>query len=71
MITIAKCYDITEAQRLRMVLESAGIPVLIPDEMTASVASYWFINNSGVRVQVAEEHVAAAREVIEEEKSRS
>lgn len=58
MITIANCFDIIEANRLRMALESAGIPVFIPDEMTASIAPHHFLTGSGIRIQVAEEHAA-------------
>ncbi len=67
MITVAKCIDIIEANRLRMALESAGIAVFMPDEMTASVASHWFLNSGGIRLQVADEHAGAARRVIDEE----
>lgn len=68
MITIANCFDITEANRLRMALESAGIPAFIPDEMTASLAPHHFLTSSGIRVQVADEHAAEAHKIIEDER---
>jgi hypothetical protein len=50
-----------------MALESQGISVLIPDEYAATNAPYRFLTDpSGVRVQVAEEDEAAAREIIAE-----
>ncbi len=64
MITIANCNDLTEAQRLKMALESAGIPSFIPDEMTAGIAPYHFLSPSGVRLQVAEENEVEAREIL-------
>lgn len=71
MITIANCFDISEANRLRMALESAGIPAFIPDEMTASIAPHHFLTSSGIRVQVADEHATEAQKIIEEERKGS
>ena len=68
MITVANCFDFIEANRLRMALESVGIPVFIPDEMTASVAPHWFLNGSGIRLQVENQDAAAASKIIEEER---
>lgn len=64
MITIANCSDLNEANRLRMALESAGISVFIPDEMTASAAPHHFLTGSGVRLQVAGEHVAEGQKIV-------
>jgi hypothetical protein len=66
MVTIANCFDIVEANRLKMALQSAGIPAFIPDEMTASIAPHFF-TGSGVRLQVADEYEAEARKVVEQE----
>ena len=67
MITVATCFSIVEANRLKMVLESSGIPVFIPDEMTASAAPH-FLTGSGIRVQVPEEHAIQAQKILEDEK---
>ena len=65
MITIAQCYDIQEAQRLRMALAAADIPSFIPDEFTAQNAPWCFTGSaSGVRLQVAKEHVEKAQQII-------
>lgn len=66
LITITHCFDIVEANRLRMALESAGIPVFIPDELTATAAPH-FLGTNGIRVQVPDEYEAQAREIVGEE----
>ena len=49
-----------------MALEAADIPNFIPDEATAQNAPYFFIGTAaGVRLQVAEEHVPEARQIID------
>ncbi|HEV2841752.1 MAG TPA: DUF2007 domain-containing protein [Chthoniobacterales bacterium] len=65
MITVASCYNIQEALSLQMALGAADIPSFIPDEATAQNAPYFFIGSgAGVRLQVAEEHVAEAQRII-------
>ena len=66
MITVATCFDIVEANRLKMLLEAADITVFIPDEMTATAAPH-FLTTSGIRVQVPEEHAEQARKILEKE----
>jgi hypothetical protein len=66
MITIASCYNIQEALSLQMALGAADIPSFIPDEATAQNVPYFFIGSAaGVRLQVAEEHVAEAQRIIQ------
>ena len=64
MTTVARCSNVTEATQLKMLLEAAGISVFIPDETAASIAPHLFLNQSGVRVQVADEQAEEARELI-------
>jgi hypothetical protein len=64
MITIANCSNLEEATQMKMLLESAGIAAFIPDEASAGMAPFQFMNPTGVRLQVAEEHAESAREVI-------
>ena len=71
MITVANCFDFTEANHLRMVLESAGIPAFVPDEMTAMIAPHWFLNASGIRLQVSDQDAAEAQELIKEARQSS
>ena len=68
MITVANCYDLNEALRLKMALDAANIPSFIPDEATAQNAPYVFIATSaGVRLQVADKHAEEARKIIKHE----
>jgi hypothetical protein len=66
MITIAKCRDWQECQLLKSSLESAGISVFVPDEM--SNLDGLILHFGGFRIQVAEEDVAAARALLETRK---
>jgi hypothetical protein len=65
MVTVARCQNLFEADRLKMVLENAGIPAFIPDELTAGIAPQHFL--TGVRLQVAEENAEEAGKIIEAE----
>ncbi len=66
MITIADCGSWQECQLLKSKLESAGIPVFVPDEM--SNLDGLIMHFGGIRIQVAEEDEAAARAVLETRK---
>ena len=67
MTTIAECYDIQEAQHFQIALSAAGIAAFIPDEFTAQNAPWQFVgSSSGVRLQVADEDAAQARQIIQE-----
>jgi hypothetical protein len=59
MITVANCFDMSEALHLQMVLGGAGIDAFIPDENTGTLAPYYFFA-TGLRLQVAEEDVDRA-----------
>ena len=64
MTTVATVTWMEEADALRLRLEGSGIRAFLPDQSTASVnpfASAWL---GGIRVQVADEDVAAAREIL-------
>jgi hypothetical protein len=63
-VTVANCYDVHEATRIKLALEASGIPAFIPDELTAGIAPFHFMTTSGVRVQVAESFAEEARGVI-------
>ena len=58
MITLADCGSWQECQLLKSKLESAGIPVFVPDEM--SNLDGLIMHFGGFRIQVAEEDAAAA-----------
>jgi hypothetical protein len=67
MMTIASFSKPEEAHLLRMRLEDAGIPAYLRDENTIQVD--WFYSNAlgGVRVEIAEEDLDAAKAVLAEE----
>lgn len=66
MHTVANCFNFAEAQRLKIALDANGIDSFIPDENVAVAAPYMFATKSGVRLQVAEEDVERAEEVIKQ-----
>ena len=62
LITVARCGDWQEAQLLKLRLEAAGIPVLLPDEMNMYDGLLVFMG--GIRVQVPDEHAEAAKALL-------
>jgi hypothetical protein len=64
MVTIATFTNTPEAHLLRMRLESGGISAYLQDENTIQMD--WGLSNAigGVRVQVADEDLEAARELL-------
>ena len=63
--TVANCFDVNQAQQLRMLLDAAGIEAFIPDEMAAGWAPNEFFTRPGVRLQVSTEDEARARELLQ------
>ena len=51
-----------------MLLESQGLPAFIPDENSAMIAPHHFLTESGVRLQVADEHALEAQRIIADER---
>ena len=69
MTTVADCFDVNEALRLKMILGCAGIESFIPDENAATVVPYHFIGSGrGVRLQVADVDARKARLILEKRK---
>jgi len=66
LVTVQRYRDLAEAYAGRSLLESSGIPAWIADENL--VRMDWFYSNlvGGMRLQVDERDVAAAREILEE-----
>jgi rubredoxin len=64
MVTIQTCSTLPDAQVLQSYLGGSGIPSFLPDEMT--LQNYWLWTNAigGIRIQVAEEDVERAREIL-------
>jgi hypothetical protein len=69
MTTVADCFDVNEALRLKIILGCAGIESFIPDENAATVVPYHFIGSGrGVRLQVADANARKARLILEKRK---
>jgi tRNA(Ile2) C34 agmatinyltransferase TiaS len=65
MVTIARFSKAEDAHLLRLRLEAGGVSAYLQDEHT--VQTHWLYSDliGGVRVQVAEEDLDAAREILE------
>ena len=72
MKTVANCLNLGEAQHFKTVLDAAGIPSFIPDELSAGIAPHHFYtSSSGVRLQVADENADEAEGLIKDLRERS
>ncbi len=71
MTTIATFNKPEDAHLLRMRIEAGGIPAFIQDENLVQID--WLLANAigGVRVQVADEDVAATRALLAEQDAES
>jgi rubredoxin len=67
MITVATFSKPEEAHLLRMRLEAGGVTAFVQDEYMVQMD--WLYSNAigGVRVQIAEEDVEAAKEILNDE----
>ena len=69
MTTVATCSNPAEAMLLKSLLEANDITTYVPDELTAQAAPHF--SGSGIRVQVDDQHVAAAQRILEEAENSS
>ncbi len=60
MTTVAECSSVDEALVLRSLLDDCGILSYVPDELTVTYRG----QAGGIRLQVAEEDLEAARKII-------
>ncbi len=63
MTTVTTCSNLAEAQLLKALLDDAGIPAFLPDELTANSAPQ-LVFGAGIRVQVEEKDADEARGVL-------
>ena len=63
MTVVKRCATLEDAYMIRNLLEAGGVESDILDEVTASTAPY-LLMSSGIRVTVADEDAAAAREIL-------
>ncbi len=64
MTTVTTCSNPAEAMLLKSLLEANGIPAFVPDELSAQTAPNYA--GSGLHLQVADEQVEAARQLLAE-----
>ena len=63
MTVVKRCATLEDAYMIKNLLEAGGVESDILDEVTASTAPY-LLMSSGIRVTVADEDAAAAREIL-------
>ncbi len=64
MTTITKCGDLQQALLVKSILAGSGIEAFVPDELTAQNAPPYMWATGGIRVQVEDDQVEAARKVL-------
>ena len=64
MITLTTTSYLHEADLLCMKLEAAGIKTFIPDQSTASIQPLYSGAIGGIRIQIVEQDLAKAREIL-------
>jgi len=65
LVTVYRTFSSADAQLIRSLLEAAEIPALVSDELASLSMEGYSMSTGGIRVQVPEEHVASARELID------
>ncbi len=65
LITVYRTFSSADAQLVRSRLEAAEIPAVVSDELASLSMEGYSMSTGGIRVQVAEEQAADARELIE------
>jgi DNA-directed RNA polymerase subunit M/transcription elongation factor TFIIS len=64
MITLTTATYLHEADMIRMRLEASGIKAFIPDQNTSSIQPLFSNAIGGIRIQIDENDLARAREVL-------
>jgi hypothetical protein len=62
MVTVRTCSDLAQAEVLKSLLEGSGVTAFIPDEDSV----LWESALGGIRLQVAEEDVDRANDIIQQ-----
>jgi len=64
LVTVYKTFSPADAQLIRSMLEAAGVPATVTHELSALSLDGYALAAGGIGVQVPDEHVALARELI-------
>ena len=65
LVTVYRTFSSADAQLIRSLLEAAEIPALVSDELASLSMEGYSMSTGGIRVQVPEEQIENARELIE------
>ena len=67
LVTVYRTFSPADAQLIRSMLDSAEVPATVAHELASLSLDGYAMAAGGIEVQVPEEHVAFARELIETE----
>jgi hypothetical protein len=71
LVTVYRTFSPADAQLIRSLLEASDIPAMVADETSSLSMEGYSMSTGGVRVQVPEEQVENAREIIESKSDAS
>jgi hypothetical protein len=64
LVTVFQTFNPSEAQMQRSRLEAAGFNAMVKNELAATMIEGYTVAAGGIQVQVPEDQVAAARELM-------
>ena len=64
LVTVFTTFNPTEAQMQRSRLEAAGLDAMVKNELAATMIEGYTMAAGGIQVQVPEDQVAAARDLL-------
>ena len=67
MKTVGRYATLEQAMTAKLALGAANIEAFIPDEMSAGVAPMFFVNKTGIRLQVSEADEEEAKAILDDE----
>jgi len=65
LVPVYRTFSPADAQLIRSMLDAAEIPAMVTHELSSLSLDGYAMAAGGIRVEVPEEHVALARELIE------
>ena len=65
LVTVYRTFSPADAHLIRSRLEAADVPATVTHELSALSMEGYSLSTGGIRVQVPEDQVEAAREIIE------
>ncbi len=65
LVTVYRTFSPADAQLIRSMLDAAEVPAIVTHELSSLSLDGYAMAAGGIRVEVPEEHVELARELIE------